>query len=123
MSLNPLRSGLGFNGIMKIEIIFGAQIGSQSPQIGSWFQSEREYQNPSLGASPCLNPLRSGLGFNRKNIDLKDVKILVDWSLNPLRSGLGFNILVVRVPHQTNIDEVRLNPLRSGLGFNHYCRI
>ena len=71
---------------MKIEIIFCAQVSipsdrvlvsmerlrrklhkrlsaeSQSPQIGSWFQSTKGVV--ISGRGPGLNPLRSGLGFN-----------------------------------------------------------
>ena len=57
-SLNPLRSGLGFNGV-NIAAIDTQEIASQSPQIGSWFQYNAEgrisvlffkSQSPQIGS-------------------------------------------------------------------------
>ena len=61
---------------------------SQSPQIGSWFQLRDESGVEKIYPASGLNPLRSGLGFNGA-----PYKMIVrrDKSLNPLRSGLGFN--------------------------------
>ena len=39
----------------------------------------------------CLNPLRSGLGFNALASAIAPTSEAVE-GLNPLRSGLGFNL-------------------------------
>ena len=63
-SLNPLRSGLGFNtNTQNTEISKEEAMGSQSPQIGSWFQF-MIYGKLTQYFIARLNPLRSGLGFN-----------------------------------------------------------
>ena len=89
-----------------------AQVKSQSPQIGSWFQSMAAIDTQAIADKIGLNPLRSGLGFNIKFL-VKEVA--AGAGLNPLRSGLGFNrgyvVVDYHKPHS-------LNPLRSGLGFN-----
>ena len=90
-SLNPLRSGLGFNSTFFLKTAaWPSNSASQSPQIGSWFQSLWGSCTPLSPYSLGLNPLRSGLGFNINNKKNKRSKNVYT-SLNPLRSGLGFN--------------------------------
>ena len=117
IGLNPLRSGLGFNGdgmaTIKVNGIEIVSIPSDRVLV-----SMVATYDPRLGGAVVvgLNPLRSGLGFNIRR--MKNEKRKNEKSLNPLRSGLGFN----RIKRLQKALSRSLNPLRSGLGFNPALR-
>ena len=112
------------------------KIKSQSPQIGSLFQSEDTVEETVEDIG--LNPLKSGHCFNLvKNLKAKDllwlrsqspqIGSLFQWIMKPKMIGIGMNSLnPLKSGHCFNKPEQEiwfifyksLNPLKSGHCFN-----